>query len=297
RGTKSTAMRRMIGDGRLRVRPGAYDAFSARILERAGFEWIGISGYAVSVTLLGKPDVGLVDLTETARIASYVCAAVDVPVMVDCDTGYGNAINAMRTVEMIIAAGAGGLFIEDQVEPKRCGHVSGKQVVPMEEAVGKIRAAARVRDGLDPDFVLMARTDARGAAGGSFDEALRRGLAYAEAGADMIFPEGLISADEIAAYTDALGKPISYNRTGVSPMLDLATLERMGVCMVANATGGLRAATRAMWDYMQGLADSDVAFLASMEEGLHGHETADLDEFLGLAGIEAAQAEFMPGSG
>lgn len=262
----TTRMRRMISDGRLRVRPGCYDALSARILERAGFEWIGVSGYAVSVTLLGKPDCGLVDMTETVRMASYICSAVEAPVMVDADTGYGNAINAMRTVEEIINAGAGGLFIEDQVEPKRCGHVSGKQVAPIDEAVGKIRAACAVRNRLDPDFVVMARTDARGAAGGSFDEALRRGRAYAEAGADVIFPEGLISAEEIAAYVRELGKPISYNRTGVSPMLDLAELEAMGVCMVANATGGVRAAARAMWDYMERLKQDDAAFLERIEQ-------------------------------
>ncbi len=247
----STAMRRLVEGKKTFVRPGCHDALSARIAEAAGFKAIAMSGYAVSVSLLGKPDVGLITLTETVRMCRYICNAVDIPVMVDADTGYGNAINVMRTVDEIINAGAGGLFIEDQVDPKRCGHVAGKRLVSIEEAAGKIRAADKVRRELDPDVILMARTDGRGALGGSFQESLDRAKAYADAGADIIFPEGLISADEIAAMVEELDVPISYNRTGVSPMLSLAELEQLDVRMVANAIGAFRASSRALWDHLE----------------------------------------------
>jgi len=246
----STAMRKLVEGDEIFVRPGCHDALSARIAEAAGFKAIVMSGYAVSVSLLGKPDVGLITLTETVRMCRYICNAVDIPVMADADTGYGNAINVMRTVDEIINAGAGGLFIEDQVDPKRCGHVAGKQLIPIEEAAGKIRAADKVRRELDPDVILMARTDGRGALGGSFQESLDRAKAYADAGADIIFPEGLISADEIATMVDELDVPISYNRTGVSPMLSLGELEQLGVRMVANAIDAFRASSRALWDHL-----------------------------------------------
>src|SRR5258707_408252 len=251
---RTTRFRELIADGELHVRPSAYDALSAKILERSGFDVIGISGYCVSVSMLGKPDVGLVTMSETARVVRDICKAVKIPVMVDADTGYGDAINAMRTVDAIIEAGAGGLFIEDQVEPKRCGHVQGKQLLPFAESVAKIRGAAKVRDELDRNFVLMARTDARGAVGGSFEEAVRRARAYLDAGADMIFPEGLLSADEIGRFVQATQAPVNYNRTGVSPMLGLDELRRLGVRFVSNAGGAFRAATRGVWDYLHALA-------------------------------------------
>ncbi|MFP6771037.1 MAG: isocitrate lyase/PEP mutase family protein [Alphaproteobacteria bacterium] len=245
----STAMRRLLRREKIFIRPGCHDALSARIAEAAGFEAIGMSGYAVSVSLLGQPDVGLISMSETVRMCRYICNAVDIPVMVDADTGYGGVNNVMRTVDEIIKAGAGGLFIEDQVDPKRSGRVAGKRLISIAEGMAKIRAADKVRRALDEDFVIMARTDGRGALGGSFQEALDRARAFTDAGADIIFPEGLVSEDEIGAMVAATDVPISYNRTGVSPMLGLADLERLGVRMVANATGAFKASTRALVDY------------------------------------------------
>src|SRR5471030_1536388 len=231
--------------------------------------------------MLGKPDVGLVTMSETARVCRDICKSVKIPVMVDADTGYGDALNAMRTVDAIIEAGAGGLFIEDQIEPKRCGHVQGKQLLPFTEAVAKIRGAARVRDALDRDFVLMARTDARGAVGGSFEEAVRRARAYVEAGADMIFPEGLLTADEIGRFVAAVDAPVNYNRTGVSPMLDLDELRGLCVRFVSNAGGTFRASTRGLWDYFHALKAEDPAKPPPADKD-DGHPLADLDVFLGL---------------
>jgi 2-methylisocitrate lyase-like PEP mutase family enzyme len=278
---RTARFRELIADGELHVRPSAFDALSAKLLERADFEVIGISGYCVSVSMLGKPDVGLVTMSETARVCRDICKAVSIPVMVDADTGYGDAINVMRTVDVIIEAGAGGLFIEDQIEPKRCGHVQGKQLLPLREAVAKIRGAARVRDELDRNFVLMARTDARGAVGGSFEEAVRRAQAYLDAGADMIFPEGLLTADEIGSFVAAIDAPINYNRTGVSPMLDLDELRSLGVRFVSNAGGTFRAATRAAWDYYHEFKAEDPAKPPPVVP-TDIHALADLDSLLGL---------------
>jgi len=245
----STAMCRRVRRDKIFIRPGCHDALSARMAAAAGFEAIDMSGYAVSVSLLGQPDVGLITMSETVRMCRYICNAVDIPVMVDPDTGYGGVNNVMRTVDEAIKAGAGGLFIEDQVDPKRCGHVAGKRLISIAEGAAKIRAADKVRRELDEDFVTMARIDGRGALGGSFQELLDRARAFTDAGADIIFPEGLVSVEEIGAMVAATDVPISYNRTGVSPMLGLADLERLGVRMVANATGAFKASTRILVDY------------------------------------------------
>jgi 2-methylisocitrate lyase-like PEP mutase family enzyme len=286
--TRTARFRELIADGELHVRPSAYDALSAKILEASGYEVIGVSGYCVSVSMLGKPDVGLVTMSETARVVRDICKAVKIPVMVDADTGYGDAINAMRTVDSIIEAGAGGLFIEDQVEPKRCGHVQGKQLLPFNESVAKIRGAAKVRDELDRNFVLMARTDARGAVGGSFEEAVRRAKAYIDAGADMIFPEGLLSAEEIERFVQAIDVPVNYNRTGVSPMIGLDELRGLGVRFVSNAGGTFRAATRGVWDYLHALARGE-----EPAEIPANHPLADLEAFLGMAQIEETHRELL----
>jgi 2-methylisocitrate lyase-like PEP mutase family enzyme len=153
-------------------------------------------------------------------------------------------------------------------------------LLPLADAVAKIRGAARVRDELDRDFVLMARTDARGAVGGSFEEAVRRAQAYLDAGADMIFPEGLLSADEIGRFVAAIDAPINYNRTGVSPMLDLDELRALGVRFVSNAGGTFRAATRAAWNYYHALKAEDAARPPRADDD-DGHPLADLDVFLG----------------
>src|SRR5207244_1461232 len=159
----------------------------------------------------GLPDAGLVTLTEMVANARYIAAAVSVPLIADADSGFGNAINAMRTVREFITAGVAGIHIEDQVAPKRCGHVAGREVIEIEEAAGKIRAAAAARDELDPDFVLIARTDARGAHGGSLDDAIRRANAYLVAGADMAFVEGPTSVDEVKRICAEVKGPVFYN--------------------------------------------------------------------------------------
>jgi len=290
----SAAFRALLDRGGVIVKPGAHNALSARIIEAAGFDCLGVSGYAVSATLLGKPDCGLVTADEMVMMARYIAGAVDIPAIADADTGYGNAINVMRTVEDFIRAGVAGIHIEDQVAPKRCGHVAGKQIVPVEEAVGKYRAAARVRDELDADFVLIARTDARGVAGGSVADAIERGKAYLDAGADMIFPEGLTTKDEIAEVCAALNARIHYNRTGVSPMLTLDELDELGIAMVSFATGALRSSACAMWDFMHDFRDRDVAAQKDFLAAVADHPVGDFHAFMGFDTLRALEEEFLP---
>lgn len=276
------------------VKPGAFDAMSAQMLEKAGFETIGLSGYGVSVSTLGKPDIGLLALHDIVNVCSNVCSAVSIPVIADADTGFGNALNVMRTIEAFIKAGAAAVHIEDQVAPKRCGHVAGKLIVPLDEAVGKFRAAAHVRDELDPDFVLIARTDARGVPGGSLEEVIVRANAYVEAGADMIFPEGLLTHEEVAEVCRRVQAPVHYNRTGVSPMLSIEQLNACGVSMVSNATGMLRATLCALWDYAMEFKERDVAFLHEFLDRAGSHPAGNLHKFVDFAKYRRLEETYLP---
>ncbi|MEN3265370.1 isocitrate lyase/PEP mutase family protein, partial [Pseudonocardia sp.] len=177
-------LRELLADGSgPLLAPGAYDALSARLVEEAGFDVVYMTGFGTTASLIGRPDVGLLSGAEMIDNARRMVAAVDMPVIADADTGYGNAINVIRTVENYESAGLAAMHIEDQVSPKRCGHVAGKVIVSLDEAVGKLRAALDARR--DKDFLIIARTDAVAAAGAGFDEAVRRGKAFAQAGADM----------------------------------------------------------------------------------------------------------------
>ena len=244
----TTRLRELLESTPLVV-PGCYDALSAKLLERAGFPAVYMTGYGTSLALLGLPDAGLATMSEMHLNARYIANAVAVPVIADADNGYGNAINVMRTVREYIQTGVAGIHIEDQAIPKRCGHVAGRRVIPIEEAVGKYRAAAAVRRDLDPDFVLIARTDARGAHGGSLDEAIRRANAYLEAGADLAFVEGPTSVDEIQRVCREVRGPIFYNQTGVSPRLTLDQMKELGIAVTILPGATLRVALQAIWDY------------------------------------------------
>ena len=292
--TATARFRDLLKGGEILVKPGAYNALTAKIIEAAGFKTCGVSGYAVSATLLGKPDVGLLTGTEMVMISRYITDAVDIPVIADADTGYGNAINVIRTVEDFIRAGVAGVHIEDQVAPKRCGHVAGKEIISVEEAVGKYRAAAKIRDELDPDFVLIARTDARGVANGSVSDVIERGKAYLDAGADMIFPEGLVSKEELEEVTLALQCPIHFNRTGVSPMLSLKELNDLGISMVSFATGALRCGSHAIWEFMHDFKDRDVSAQVDFLDLVKNHPVGNIHKFIGFDGVREIEEEYLP---
>jgi 2-methylisocitrate lyase-like PEP mutase family enzyme len=212
------------------IMPGVYDALSAKIAARAGFEVIFITGYSVSATLLGEPDFGLLTQTEVINAAQRICSVVDTPVIVDADTGYGNAINTTRTVQELIRAGAAGMFLEDQVWPKRCGHMKGKQVISLDEQLKKLRAALEARG--KHDFYIVARTDARQALG--LDEAIRRGIAFRDVGADAVFIEAPESKEEMKEISRQVAGSLVANmlERGVTPIMGPQELRDLGFSLI-----------------------------------------------------------------
>lgn len=204
---KTTRLKELILDPKILVMPGVYDCVSAKIAEQCGVRAIQVTGYGLAGSYLGLPDVGILTKTQMVELVHNICNSVEIPVMADGDTGFGNAINLYYAVKDFEQAGAAGVNLEDQVFPKRCGHMNGKQIIPFEEAVKKIEAAASART--DPDFVINARTDAVAVAG--VDEAIRRGNAFAKAGATMIFVEAPTNPDEVKRVIQSIDAPVSIN--------------------------------------------------------------------------------------
>jgi 2,3-dimethylmalate lyase len=228
---KTTAkLRQLLRDPGIIVAPGAYDCLTARLIEREGFPAVYMTGAGTAVTRLGRPDLGFATLSEMVSNAAAMAATVSIPLIADADTGYGGALNVYRTVREYERAGVAALHIEDQVFPKRCGHLDGKQVVPCEEMVIKLHAAVESRT--DEDFVLIARTDALAVTG--LDDTLRRCQAYVEAGADVLFVEAVRTHEEIARVRREVSVPLLYNfvEHGKSPLLSVAELQRLGFKMV-----------------------------------------------------------------
>jgi len=222
--------REILARDRIVVAPGAYDALTARLVERAGFEAVYLSGAGVSYTHLARPDIGLVTLDEMLHRAEAMCSAVNIPVLADGDTGFGNAINVQRTVRAYERAGLAGIQLEDQTFPKRCGHLDGKEVIDPDEMVGKLRAAVDARR--NNDFVIVARTDAIATHG--IENALLRLRSYAEAGADVLFADGTATLEDLAAIPPALPRPAMANMVegGKTPLVSAAELERLGYRLV-----------------------------------------------------------------
>ncbi|MEM9133676.1 MAG: oxaloacetate decarboxylase [Actinomycetota bacterium] len=257
--------------------PGCYDALGARLIEQVGFDVVYMTGFGTTASLLGRPDVGLLGLTEMVDNARRIAAAVDLPVVADADTGYGNPINVIRTVQEYERAGVAGLHIEDQVMPKRCGHMEGKEVIPADEMVAKIAAAVDART--NPDLVLIARTDARAPHG--FGEALDRAKRFVHAGADVLFVEALTGEEEIEqAAAELAGVPLVFNwaEGGKTPPLGYDRLAELGFKMVIMPIGTLLAATKAMRELL----------VSIKEHGTPKEALPDLpafDEFTDLIGL------------
>jgi 2-methylisocitrate lyase-like PEP mutase family enzyme len=223
--TRSARLRALLNGGEMVVAPGAYDAITARMIAQAGFPAVYMTGAGTAATL-GFPDYGLVTMTEMVENAARIARAVDLPVIADADTGYGNELNVVRTVQEHIRAGTAGIHIEDQVSPKKCGHLDDKQIVPVEDWLAKIRAAAAART--DPDFLVIARTDSRAVAG--FEEAVARSNAALAAGADMVFLEAPQTMEEIAAVPRRVNGPCLLNvvKGGKTPDIGLKDAQAMG---------------------------------------------------------------------
>ena len=248
----------LLGTGEPLVLPGVYDALSALLAELAGFPVIFLSGYCLSATRLAEPDLGLLTQTEVIEAARRIITAVERPLIVDIDTGYGNAFNVERTVDELIRIGAAGAFLEDQVWPKRCGHMARKRVVELEEYLPKLRAALDVRRGTP--FHVTARTDARAPLG--LDEAIRRARAFAEAGADAVFIEAPESLEEMATIRAALPAevPLVANmiENGKTPLRTVVELHAAGFQIVAVPLAGLLAATHALRDVYRTLRQDGI---------------------------------------
>jgi 2-methylisocitrate lyase-like PEP mutase family enzyme len=239
-------IRRALAEHGQLIMPGVYDALSAKIAARAGFEVIFITGYSLSATLLGEPDFGLLTQTEVVSAARRICSVVDKPVIVDADTGYGNAVNVIRTVEELIRAGAGGMFLEDQVWPKRCGHMKGKQVIPLDEQLKKLAAAVEARG--DNDFFIVARTDSRQALG--LKEAITRGIAFKQAGADAVFIEAPETKEEMKEISKHVPGPLVANmiERGVTPLMGPGELKDLGFDLIVWPLAPLYAAAKSLTD-------------------------------------------------
>jgi len=246
-------LRELFAGPDLVVAPGAYDGLSARLIAQAGFSLVYMTGFGTAASVLGQPDVGLLTMSEmVGRAAALAAVSGDLPLIADADTGYGNPINVRRTIREYEHAGVAGLHIEDQIWPKKCGHMEGKQVIPMDEMVQKIRAAVDARQ--DPDFVIIARTDANAVNG--LEDALLRGQAYREAGADVIFIEAPRSIAELKAIKQTFPDvPLLYNwaESGKTPLLSLDEIHALGFKLVIFPVSMLFAATHAMLELLEQL--------------------------------------------
>jgi len=260
------------------VFPGVYDTLSAKLAARAGFPMAFISGYSVAATAIGEPDLGLLTQTELVAQARRVCASVDIPIIVDADTGYGNPLNVIRTVRELIDAGAAGCFLEDQQWPKRCGHMRGKRVIDREEYIDKIRAAVDTRG--NADFFIVARTDSLAVAG--LDEAIERVTQARAAGADASFVEAPNSLQELAEIGRRAPAPIVANmiEKGKTPVLPKQQLAELGFHLILYPLAGLFAAARALGSIYETIRKQDTTL---------GTDTPLMafDEFNDLIGVES----------
>jgi 2,3-dimethylmalate lyase len=240
---KALMLRKMMAEPGLVLLPGVYDALSARLAVAAGFKAIYLSGSAIAMSQFGYPDIGLPTMSEVMEQVRRVTAAVDVPVVVDIDTGYGNAVNVLRTIREAEAAGAAAVQLEDQVFPKKCGHFEGKEIIPIDEMIGKIKAAVDARR---QDLIIIGRSDARAVT--NLEDAIQRGRAYAAAGAEIIFIEAPRSRDEMLQLSRSIEAPLLINMVegGKTPQLSLAELKTIGFKIVLYPTACIRAVSQTL---------------------------------------------------
>ena len=248
--SKSKRLRELVAQSCVML-PGVPNAAMARQVERAGFQAVYVSGAGMANATAGVPDIGLLTMLEVVTLAGYIADAVKIPAIVDADTGFGGAENAARTVRELERAGLAGCHIEDQEFPKRCGHLAGKSIVDAEEMVGRIKAAVAARR--DPDFMIIARTDARAVEG--FDGAVERARQYVAAGADAIFPEALQTADEFRDFASEIHVPLLANMTefGKSPLLSFEQLAKLGYRMVIFPQSAFRVSMKASEEFFSAL--------------------------------------------
>lgn len=286
---RTTILRKLLSGKDLLVAPGVHDALTAKIVEREGFNAVYMTGYGTSASMLGKPDVGLLTLTEMVNRASHLCEAVNVPVIADADTGYGNAVNVARTVREYEKAGVACVQIEDQVAPKKCGHMLGREIIPTEEMVGKIRAACDARR--DDDLMIMARTDARTNYG--IEAAIERGKAYEEAGADILFIESPETEEEMKLVTSSFNVPVLANMLehGRTPLLPCQKLEEIGYDLAIFCVASTYVIAKAVTELMRNLKETGTT--EGMLERMIPFE--EFNKLIGLPEIRKMEAMYSTG--
>jgi isocitrate lyase len=299
--------RQLLGDEPYVFTGGIYSPLDAQLAERAGMKAIYMSGYSVAM-LNGWPDMGFLTMTEMTRAASMIASAVEIPVIADADDGYGSALNTMRTVAEYVKTGVAGIHLEDQQYPKRCGHIAGKTIVSREEACGKFRAAIAERDRLDREFVVIARTDAYGAVGGSMEEAIWRGRAYADLGVDLVWCELSSAARRPAeVFAEAMRKthpalPLAFNysssfRWSADPdPFTFRELGELGYRFIFITLFGAHAAMYAVWNAMQDLVKSQEAAQWAIERLKAGHPTESHHVVARVGYFQALEQRFVPGA-
>jgi methylisocitrate lyase len=274
--TKAGRLRELIA-GSCVLMPGVPNAAMARQVEQVGFDAVYVSGAGMANATAGMPDIGLLTSTEVAQLAGYVAKAIEIPAIVDADTGFGGVENVARTVHQLEAAGLAGCHIEDQEFPKRCGHLSGKSLVDVEEMTAKIKAAVAARR--DLDFMIIARTDARGVE--DFDRTLDRAQRYLEAGADAIFPEALQSAEEFRDFAGEIDRPLLANMTefGKGPLLSFRELADFGYKMVIFPMSAFRVSMKASEEFLRDLKKrgTQSGWLDKMQTRQELYELLDYD--------------------
>ena len=303
-GSKAQQFRRLLATEPYVYTSGVYSALDAKIAERVGLKCVYMSGYSTALGLLARADLGFPTQTEMAQNAEYIASATTIPVIADADDGYGNALITQRTVEKFERAGVAGLHIEDQRAPKRCGHLAGKYVLPFEEAVGKFRAAVDAKS--DPDLVIIARTDARGAVGGSLEEAIRRGRAYADVGVDLVWPElGSPDPADAITFAEALRKthpsvPLAFNYSSSFRWSDeqnpltFKDLGELGYKYIFITIFAPHAAMFAVWNALEDLVDNEAEAQWRLEKLIAGHPTESHHKMGEFEKFQQLEEKYLP---
>ena len=292
---RASVLRAALNRRKALVVPGCHDALSARIIESCGFEAVQISGFGLAGSLLGKPDVGLVEMKDILDITGHIARAVKIPVMADIDTGGGNALNAASITERLLEMGVAGVNIEDQIFPKRCGHMEGKQVIPAEEMAGKVRAMVDVRRRLGRDIVINARTDSYSVHG--LREAIQRANLYLDSGADMVFLDGIGTRADIERAVREIHGLLSVNLmdgvTGVkTELVPIPELAAMGVARVSIPVASIFVVHKALTDFFTALHASPSGILAGETDRLTSFR--EYTAFVGLPEYRAREHEYLP---
>lgn len=294
---RATLREIVISDGVTRV-PIVHDVLSAKLADTVGFDAISLSGHGVCLSALGLPDSGYLTMPEIVEVSRNVAHAVDVPVYTDVDTGFGNAINARRTAEEVIRnTECAGFHIEDQVDPKRCGQMAGKQVISRRELHGKMRAVCDVRDDIDETFVIIGRTDVLGVTDAGVEEAIVRGNEMLDAGADIVFVDGIDSVERVRTIGEAIDGPLLYNKSGpnrsLSPAVDEETLSELGYSLVAYHAS-MTPMIQAVHEYMSELNERGMDHVVDFEEEMEELPVGDFYAFEGMKNVVELEKQYLP---